>query len=94
MPLFDERPDTAFRSLRKIDGERVETKPRGRTTIITTMARPNSRPRYCAGSKSGMREHVEHRVGQELKRPQREDGDDQHDRDLRGELARSDDPER
>ena len=53
-PSLTSRPETALRSLRKIEGERVETKPRGRTTIITTIARPNSRPRYCAGSKSAM----------------------------------------
>ena len=47
-PSLTSEPDTAFLSFRKIDGARVETKPRGRTTIITTMARPNSKPRYCA----------------------------------------------
>src|SRR5208283_3789705 len=53
-PSLTRSPDTDFRSLRKIDGERVEMKPRGLTTIITTIARPNSRPRYWAGSKPGM----------------------------------------
>ena len=70
-PSLTSEPDTAFLSLRKIDGERVDTKPRGRTTIITTIARPNSRPRYCAGSNSGMANTSNSASGSPVERAQR-----------------------
>ena len=41
-----------MRSFRKIEGERVETRPRGFQIIMTTIAAPNSSMRYCVGSKS------------------------------------------
>ena len=53
-PSLTRSPDTVLRSLRKIEGARVDMNPRGLTTIMITIAKPNSRPRYCAGSKSGM----------------------------------------
>ena len=51
-PSLTRSPDTAFRSLRKIDGKRVETRPRGFQIIMMTIAAPNSSMRYCVGSKS------------------------------------------
>src|SRR3979411_1297004 len=43
----------AWRSLRKSDGARAEISPRGRHTMMATMAKPNTSMRYCVGSKSG-----------------------------------------
>src|SRR5208337_3843720 len=51
-PSLTRSPDTALRSFRKIDGERVETRPRGFQIIMRTIAAPNSSRRYCVGSKS------------------------------------------
>ena len=51
-PSLTRSPDTAFRSFRKTDGRRVETRPRGFQIIMMTIAAPNSSMRYCVGSKS------------------------------------------
>src|SRR5262249_53587075 len=40
--------DTDLRSLRKTEGWRVPIRPRGRHTMIATMASPNTSMRYCS----------------------------------------------
>ena len=81
-----------------MDGKRVETKPRGRKIIMMTMARPNSSPRYCAGSKSGIAEHDLHEMAHAVELAQElEAADQEHrgerDADLRAHAAEDDDGE-
>src|SRR4051812_18431956 len=50
-PSFTSAPEIAFLSFRMTDGSRVAMSPRGRQTIIATMASPKIRRRYSFGSK-------------------------------------------
>ena len=53
VPLLDEiAGHGSFAPSRKIDGMRVETRPRGFQIIMMTIAAPNSSMRYWVGSKS------------------------------------------
>ncbi|MDB5559278.1 MAG: hypothetical protein JWQ36_2212, partial [Enterovirga sp.] len=50
-PSFTSEPEIDFRSLNTTDGSRTEIRPRGRHTIMATIARPKSSSRYSFGSK-------------------------------------------
>src|SRR5688500_309479 len=49
-PSLTREPAMAFRSLSTTDGSRWAMRPRGRHTIMATMARPKMRRRYSFGS--------------------------------------------
>src|SRR5580692_6855231 len=51
-PSGTSAPEIALRATRCTEAWRVEISPRGRTTMISTMAKPNSSMRYWVGSKS------------------------------------------